>query len=619
MSPDAPPAARRWPADATARALAVAGYELALCRLTDRPPDGWAWGGALAWAALSVGWLAFADTRPTRVARAMEWAWIFVHLAGLMLPYHTALALPWWQTGFAALILLYAGSFRVRAADARPLSPPAVVLTLALGAYASALPWAAHEWRLDPLWELRATVPLLLAAAVLGRHAWAVGALALWPAAAEPWTTSSAAPRGPDVVLITVDTLRLDAARTMRSFQGAIEAQAPAPWTLPSMASIHTGVEPGAHGAMQLEPQRFSAIAATVPTLAERFAAAGYDTAASVENAFVAPWRGFGRGFARMRYPDGRPALPRAMGGSHASPTGHQILATLGLLPAGASEGGVHEHLADLKAFLADRRPDRPLFVWLHLLDAHLPYRHALGAADLAWSDRLLALRANREQIGPDPSAATLDALRAAYDHEVAVLDDALTTALADLPPAPFGRVVVLTADHGEEFGEHDGWEHGHSLYQTLLSVPLVVARDGATAIAPRWGDAPERPASLLDVAPTVLALAGLPTDGLVGADLQQPPSAARPLRAGNPLYGDLDRTAVRVGPDKLIASPSADAADAVRRYDLRADPTEAHPGPDDPQRPLLPLLPSWHAGAEAPMDDATRRQLEALGYLTPR
>jgi arylsulfatase A-like enzyme len=604
--------ARRWPSDAPLRALAVAGYELALCRLTDRPPDAWAWLGALAWAALSAGWLTLADARPPRVARAMEWAWILVHLGGLTLPYHTALALPWWQTGFAALILLYAGSIRVRAAsaDARPLSPAAAILTLSLGAYAAALPWAAHEWRLDPLWELRATVPLLLAAALLGRHAWALAAVALWPQATEPWTASTAPPRGPDVVLITVDTLRLDAARELLSFHGAIEAQAPAPWTLPSMASIHTGVEPGAHRAMQREPQHFSAIAADVPTLAERFAAAGYDTAASVENAFVAPWRGFGRGFARVRYPDGRPALPRAMGGSHASPTGHQILATLGLLPVGAAEGGAQEHLADLRAFLDERRPDRPLFVWLHLLDAHLPYRHALGADALRWTDRLAALRANREQIGEHPSDDTLTALRAAYDHELDVIDAALTDALAALPPAPFGRVIALTSDHGEEFGEHEGWEHGHSLHQTLLAVPLVVTRDGASALAPGWGDAPERPASLLDVAPTLLSLAGLPRDGLAGADLSRAPDAARPLRSGNPLYGELDRAAVRLGAAKLIASPRAAAS-----YDLRADPSEAQPGAD---AALTPLLPRWEAGEEAPMDEATRRQLEALGYLSP-
>jgi arylsulfatase A-like enzyme len=298
------------------------------------------------------------------------------------------------------------------------------------------------------------------------------------------------------------------------------------------------------------------------------------------------------------------------MGGSHASPTGHQLLAAVGLLPAGAAAGGAREHLADLSSFLGERRPDRPLFVWLHLLDAHLPYRHALGADALSWPDRLAALRANREQIGEHPSDDALATLRAAYDHELAVIDEALTDALAALPPAPFGRVIALTSDHGEEFGEHDGWEHGHSLHQTLLAVPLLVTRDGAPALAPAWGDAPERPASLLDVAPTLLSLAGLPHDGLPGADLTLPPSAARPLRSGNPLYGELDRAAVRLGAAKLIASPRAASS-----YDLHADPDEAQPGAD---ATLTPLLPRWEAGAEAPMDEATRRQLEALGYLSP-
>jgi arylsulfatase A-like enzyme len=400
--------------------------------------------------------------------------------------------------------------------------------------------------------------------------------------------------------MVSVDTLRLDHAREMESLaklsrRGAfLEGQAPSPWTLPSMATLMTGVEPARHGALRLQ-SGFSPIDARVATLAERLSAAGYDTAASVENPFLGSSFGFHRGFARYRHHQlASWSLPRAPYARRARPLAASLLGWAGILPPPLQ--GVHQQLADASEFLEDRR-DRPLFLWIHVLDPHLPYGHAFELKGVPLPDRVALFTAKRRSSAPPP-ADTLALYRAAYRHEVEVVDRALAGWLDSLPPAPAGRIVVLVADHGEAFGEHGGFEHGHSMYQELLSVPLVIAGIPGVETAGAVG--------LVDVVPTLLGALGLEAEELDGQDLRFRRPA--PIRSLNTLYGSLDLRAVRMGSEKLIAEGSRREA-----YRLDADPRELERLDASPLESLLPGDPPPRPSLE--LAPRLIEQLRELGY----
>jgi hypothetical protein len=224
-----------------------------------------------------------------------------------------------------------------------------------------------------------------------------------------------------------------------------------------------------------------------------------------------------------------------------------------------------------------------------------LPYRHALDL-DLPYSERVWLTTVHRLAIGPTPDAATLALLRRAYDHELSVVDAALLRIRALVPDA----VLVITADHGEEFGEHGGFEHGHTLYQELLAVPLLVQGVAVDA---------EGPVGLQDVAPTLLGVAGLSADGLDGRDLRTPGDA--PLPSVNLLYGALDARSVRVGAAKVVVE-----GESRRAFDLSTDPDERAPFAGFPElEPFVPAVPGASLPA-VPLEGGTTDALRALGYV---
>ncbi len=419
----------------------------------------------------------------------------------------------------------------------------------------------------------------------------------------ERWTATGPVPEGPDVVLITVDTLRADAAAEMGSVSRlaaggtVLQGQASSPWTLPSMATLMSGLEPHHHGAGRDADGGFHGLAADIPTLASTLAAAGWDTAATIENPFVAGSFDVPRGFARVREAAPVPfALARQPLSDRCRLWEARLLVALGLLPP--LPEGATLHVADAADLLALRR-DRPLLLWVHLFDPHLPYRHALDL-DLSLPRRLSLATLVREA-EDEPPPADLDGMRVAYDHEVEVVDEALLELLDRLgPPSPRGRVVVFAADHGEEFGEHDGWEHGHSMYQELLAVPLVIT--GVEGLAPGRG-------GLVDVVPTVLSAVGVSLPDLDGRDLAGGPTTV--VRSSAPLYGPADLRAVLAGDRKAI-----DVGGETLAFDLARDPAELQALRADPILTALlppPFAPVSRAQA---VDPAVRARLESLGYV---
>jgi arylsulfatase A-like enzyme/Tfp pilus assembly protein PilF len=423
---------------------------------------------------------------------------------------------------------------------------------------------------------------------------------------------------GPNLLLITIDTLRAD--RLGAYGHAGIETPAidrlaaegvrfartvtPAPTTLPSHASILTGATPPRHG---VRDNAAGLLPPAAHTLAEGFRERGFRTGAFV-SAFVldARW-GLAQGFDVY---DGPPVAP---GESPAS-------------PAQAERRG--DATLDAALRFMESETDAPWFVWLHLFDPHAPYRapEPFGSryasapydGEIAWTDSLIGqLRARLEELG----------------------EWADTT-------------VILTADHGEALMEHGEPAHGFFLYEPTLRVPLIVrlagadvpggdmpatgadADQGGASIASPGGSGRvvETPVGLIDIYPTVAELWELDP----GPD-SQGRSLAPALRGDSietvPIYSETllprlyfgwaELKAITDGDEKYVEAPREEL------YDTRQDPGEIanlaadRPGSADRlHEELIDWIERSEAGAigapdEAVADDPDRlAALRSLGYL---
>jgi arylsulfatase A-like enzyme len=188
--------------------------------------------------------------------------------------------------------------------------------------------------------------------------------------------------------------------------------------------------------------------------------------------------------------------------------------------------------------------------------------------------------------------------------------------------------LIVLTADHGEEFLDHGGFEHGHTLYEELLHVPLVFRLPG---LVPS-GRVVSQNAGLVDVAPTLCELAGIPTppsfhgQSLVNA-LQGRERPDRPLLAHGNFWGP-PLSSWRAGDWKLILTPGADGVETAELFDLASDPLErenlAARRPEkvaelrEELDALCRQLEARARGTTVELDEELQRRLGALGYGGP-
>jgi arylsulfatase A-like enzyme len=273
-------------------------------------------------------------------------------------------------------------------------------------------------------------------------------------------------------------------------------------------------------------------------------------------------------------------------------------------------------------------------------MDAHLPdHENAESARFRAAGPSPSNLRSGHILVGPlraltDASAldeADRQRVRDLYDGQIRFVDQEIGGLIAWLRSERLLRdtVILLTADHGEELWEHGNVEHGHSLYDEVVRVPLIVFGPG---IPPGRVDAP---VSLVDVAPTLERLAGLDPAPGDGRDLLAAPAEpGRSLRLTGTLYGPEKHALVR-GSTKAIATSGnhtmrrhlvGPRSFAPRElYDLASDPGERRPlgdGDGGPQAAALRAELDGFAGEPAPasaraalVDDETRERLRALGY----
>jgi arylsulfatase A-like enzyme len=442
--------------------------------------------------------------------------------------------------------------------------------------------------------------------------------LALAAVACACGSENEAPPRGPfagaDVILLVVDSLHAAHAscygaprRTTPSLDALAErgvrfadASSQSSWTLPSVATLFTGLEQERHGLRRLD----QALPEAPSTLAELFAAAGYRTAAVVQSPILRSASGLGRGFERYR-----------------------VLAS-GNEPA--------ERAAELAAAELERGEGRPLFLYVHLAPPHMPYqppepfRGSFAEKPAPDEGSIEACRSvHRLGEGPvHPDAVRLSAL---YDEHVAFADR-LIGAVARAFERAGGRhagLLVVTSDHGEAFLQHGAQGHNATVYEEMVRVPLVFRARGSIPIGPR---VVEDAASLVDIVPTLVELCGLaaPRHELAGSSLA--PALLAGERIGDrglfssSRYGERHRElhlALRQGRWKLVL-----AGERVELYDLERDPGErrdvAKLEPEVTER-MLEALRRWHREVE-PIgeprraadagDGEAREELKKLGYL---
>ena len=431
-------------------------------------------------------------------------------------------------------------------------------------------------------------------------------------------------PESAALILISIDCLRadhvgaygygrettpnLDAfARESTLFRNAMAVSS---YTLPTHASMLTGLPPSFHGATQRRR-----ISRSVDSLPELLSRGGYHVQGVVSAPFLSPVYGFADGFDTYRFSSDR------------------------------ASGLVDQALELLEEGAGFRQ-----FLFLHLFDVHLPYsppREFIDRFATARTEDITDLHSRILNRMHPESESSIEQARSLYDGEIAYVDSELGRFFRELRRRGLydSSLIVVTADHGEAFFEHGYWEHGRpwrgdgpGLYQEIVHVPLLVKTPGSRVTAEE-----DDVVSQTDIFPTFLEAAGYPheapwarsllderegrEEGWALAELVVTPAQGGAvlhvaLRRGSLKYSASFRAASL---EELFAGSPADEA----LYDLAADPGERHnllPEAESEARALRETLQSYLDAANARRAESTEedmslepellRKLESLGYI---
>jgi len=449
----------------------------------------------------------------------------------------------------------------------------------------------------------------------------------------------------PPVIFLLVDTLRRDhlsgfgyeRPTSPRIDQLLAEsyvfraAQTPSTWTIPSVASLFTGLYPTSHRMLT----GTSLLPEEAPLLAEHFRSYGYRTGAFVANQILTHSNGYSAGFEHF-FPSDAPWW--TLRGT----TAFERLATRLRRPGSVSRGW----RINVEALQWVRlHQDEPLFAYVHYLDPHSPYLPmendlAAVAPDApggivepprfhVFEDQLERDDCRDWRCLEDPPEFTpreLEGMLARYDGEIHQTDRRIGDLLDELQALGIldrCHLVFLT-DHGEEFGDHEGWYHGNSIYEEMIATPLAYRPPGGLAEQRII----ERPTPMIDMPYTLCRLLGLEIPPLhQGREIpellgQEPPAREVPVLTELPptLF------AVRAGDWKLVRR-GPEGEPVWELYDLGDDPEERND-----LAAALPDTVAWLRGymegrvaelAQQALDDiattsdpALLEQLRTLGYI---
>lgn len=436
----------------------------------------------------------------------------------------------------------------------------------------------------------------------------------------------------PNVILIMVDTLRADRL-PVYGYKGVAtpaldrfaadsvvfdNAHAQASWTKPSTATLLTGLYPSTHRAIG----KADRLPEAVVTLAESMAKGGWRTGGIVSNVNLAPSYQFDQGFGDYLY-----LAPDYFFGAKESSSKLAVYNGLRMVRERflSQDKEVQHYYQDAATVTRagnawiDRNGGTRFFLFLHYMDPHDPYfHHPYDGTAVA-----------RVQT-PKPDAARARELSDLYDGEVAYTDEHIGEFLDHLRERRLydDALIILVADHGEEFYEHGGWWHGTTLYEEQIRVPLILKPPARRAADLPPGSRRAGLARLLDVTPTILDLAGLtPPARTQGVSLVKSKGAAGSF-AEEDLEGNSLR-ALRVGTWKIInANPNNPRGLPERAlFDLAEDPAEMvnlakrDAGRWEALRGRMDhtvgeALKAAVTGEKVKVDEATRERLRALGYV---
>ncbi len=496
----------------------------------------------------------------------------------------------------------------------------------------------------------------------------AIGALAVLVAlACGTWLwLRPAGPRPKHVLILSVESLRWDhlgfagyARPTSPHMDRLVSrgtyfqrAYAQAPWTRPSVASTFTSTYPSTHNAandegfgipgggqkgrfQQLGGNAMAPLAESFTTLAEIFGARGYRCFGWSFNPQVSQHLGFGQGFEEY---DAVADSLWFLAGIRAKVYGGKDPATSDL-PLNVEElrGVIDELIAERVTEMFRQKDRAPTMVFLHFMSPHLPYIPGKKTREMfatvpegIWINGLNRGKINEGDI--TLSEADLAFNVDLYDATIRETDDRVGLILHALEESGLAdeTLVVLVADHGEEFYDHGAVGHGHTLYEELIHVPLVLAGPGIPA-----GKRLSVPVENIDLLPTLAGLLWeeeLPS--AQGRDLRRLLRGGSETASGGLVFSEHgarpgEFCAAIDGRWKLIVNV---AGDTVELYDLSSDPGEQtnlakDPGQHARVQRLLAAVNAYVTanieesanyelapGVETP--EALLRQLRALGYI---
>jgi len=445
-------------------------------------------------------------------------------------------------------------------------------------------------------------------------------------------------PAGKSLVIITLDTTRADHLGCYGyplptspnidalAKQGVLfeQAYAPMPQTLPSHATLFTGLPPRRHKALE----NAHILAPDITTLAEMLSDRDYETAAFIGARVLDDSTGMQRGFSVFDMPTGK-----------ARDVQHPVERRGDAVTDSALSWALARHFAA-----------KPFLMWVHYYDPHGPYEAREQRIALDQVEPLVRRQAEFKDLAPQ-ELHDVAAIQCGYDNELAYMDAQVGKLLHGLRQRKMldDAIVVVVGDHGEGLMEHGEKSHGATIYQELMLVPLIIVLpDGSRA-----GTRVKAPVQMQDLLPTLLDLAclagtgGGAAGGLPGVDLsaavrlgnepaprpivfERPYYTPEGIRGGRALahgWGFGELAGVVVGDEKLIRLPPDETGTVKQQlFDLKADPDElrdiAGERPEAVAR-LSALLDEWLARYPVKEDEAAptltperEEDLRRLGYL---